>query len=38
METLKDTIIKQIIQDGLDNSMSYTEYRELVSTLVEKKR
>ncbi len=36
METLKDTIIKQIIQDGLDNSMSYTEYRELVSTLVEK--
>lgn len=35
METLKNTIIKQIIQDGLDNSMSYVEYRELVMTKVE---
>lgn len=35
METLKNTIIKQIIQDGLDNSMSYVEYRELVITKVE---
>ncbi|PIB33530.1 thioredoxin [Gaetbulibacter sp. 5U11] len=37
METLKNTIIKQIIQDGLDNSMSYVEYRELVMTKVENK-
>jgi len=35
METLKNTIIKQIIQEGLDNSMSYVEYRELVMTKVE---
>lgn len=35
METLKNTIIKQIIEDGLDNSMSYVEYRELVMTKVE---
>lgn len=35
METLKDTIIRQIIKDGLDNSMSYPEYRNLVLTKVE---
>ena len=35
MDTLKDTIIKQILQDGLDNSMSYAEYRDLVLTKVE---
>ena len=35
MDTLKDTIIKQILQDGLDNSISYAEYRDLVLTKVE---
>ncbi len=35
METLKDTIVKQIIKDSLENSMSYPEYRALVLTKVE---
>jgi len=36
METLKDTNITQIIKDSLKRSMSYQEYRDLVSALVEK--
>ncbi|RAJ14972.1 thioredoxin family protein [Olleya aquimaris] len=36
METITDTTIKQIIKDSLANSMSYQEYRDLVSTLVNK--
>jgi len=35
METLEHTTIKDIIQDGLANSMSYESYRELMTTLVE---
>ncbi|WP_115461010.1 thioredoxin family protein [Winogradskyella aurantiaca] len=35
METLEHTTIKDIIQDGLANSMSYESYQELMTTLVE---
>ncbi|MGB6269083.1 MAG: thioredoxin family protein [Olleya sp.] len=37
MDTIKDTTIKQIINDSLTKSMSYQEYRNMVSIVVEKK-
>ncbi len=36
METLQDTMINNIISDGLNNSMSYLKYTELVEELTAK--